>query len=224
MGIFSGLFGPKAPRFADRVWTTVRRKLEDLADGVAASRAAGAAALVVYHFRDTGSAAAAALESRGVPHRAVPGFAEILSPDSAAWKQEGVALLLLAGSIPVGVRTDEKRVAKDRRRPPLHVHAAEHHPMPERDRDVLSLDRCWPMLTEFRCYTALEEPWMARFCGEGVRKIMRAMGMDENTCIEHAAVAASIRSAQEKLAAGVGRDLPADSIEEWARKNLLDER
>jgi hypothetical protein len=223
VGIFSALFKHKDPQFSDRVWTTVRRKLEDLAGGVAASRASGAAALVVFHFRDTGSAVAAALESRGVPHVPISDFAQILSPDSAAWREGNAALLLSAGSIPMGVRTDEKRVPKDRRSPPLHVHTAEHHPMPERDRDVLSLDRCWPMPTEFRCYTALEEPWMARFCGEATRKIMGALGMDENTCIEHSAVAASIRSAQEKLAAAVGRDLPADSIEDWARINLAND-
>ncbi len=220
MGFFDKVFGGKSEaQFTDRVWSASPAKFLDLVEQVRESHSRGEFPLTIFHFRDAGKAAAAALSGAGIRLQPITDFAQLPVEASRMGSSEATALMC-SETIPFSVRQEASQPRKHPELPPIAIHLVGHHPAPERDHDVLNLDRALHHPMTFTSYVALDEPWLRPFGIERVRKMMTILGLDENSLIESQQVSASLRSAQKRLGKHVHRELPAESCEEWMQKNL----
>ncbi|MBK7433522.1 MAG: hypothetical protein IPI66_06195 [Chitinophagaceae bacterium] len=93
---------------------------------------------------------------------------------------------------------------------------AEHHPLHEKERSLVS---GWEQ-KDILVFSALEEPLFSAFGGEKIISLMKQLGMKEDEPIEHPMVSRSILNAQEKIAKKVIAERPAHSPSEWMTLNL----
>jgi preprotein translocase subunit SecA len=66
---------------------------------------------------------------------------------------------------------------------------------------------------------SLEDALLRVFTRESVVAILRKLGMRDDEPIESAMVARRIQVAQQKFESRFGRELPANSAEEWIERN-----
>ncbi|PJZ57529.1 hypothetical protein [Leptospira barantonii] len=92
----------------------------------------------------------------------------------------------------------------------------EHHPLRKTEQDLfLSLK-----FKEVTVFSSLDEPLFQKFGGEKVAELMKQLGVAGNS-ISHSWVTASIRRAQEKIAAKISiEQRTRSSQEEWFSLNL----
>ncbi|TGM03461.1 hypothetical protein EHQ76_09615 [Leptospira barantonii] len=92
----------------------------------------------------------------------------------------------------------------------------EHHPLRKTEQDLfLSLK-----FKEVTVFSSLDEPLFQKFGGEKVAELMKQLGVAGNS-ISHSWVTASIRRAQEKIAAKISiEQRTRSSQDEWFSLNL----
>ena len=92
----------------------------------------------------------------------------------------------------------------------------EHHPLRRKEQDIF---KEWH-LTEAIVHSALDEPLFLHFGGEKIVDMMKQLGMQEDTMIEHKMISNAIENAQEKIEKKVEIEQLANSQKEWLQKNL----
>lgn len=92
----------------------------------------------------------------------------------------------------------------------------EHFPLHAKEIDLVSH---WH-LKNIVVYSAMDEPLFKHFGSEKMIPLMKLLGMKENEVIEHSFVSQSIIKGQNKIAAMVSFEQPANSQKEWLEKNL----
>lgn len=92
---------------------------------------------------------------------------------------------------------------------------AEHYPTRHKEQEVF---KSW-QLKQAVVYSSLEDPLFRQFGGARVMEMMRKLGMDDSSQIEHSLVSKSIRNAQEKIEKKVTLEQPATSAAEWMERN-----
>lgn len=92
----------------------------------------------------------------------------------------------------------------------------EHYPLHAKE---LALVEHWN-LTQIPVYSAMDEALFLHFGSEKMLPLMKLLGMKENEVIEHSFVTKSIVKGQDKIAAQVQNELPANSQAEWMERNI----
>ena len=93
---------------------------------------------------------------------------------------------------------------------------AEHHPLRKKEQELF---KQWH-LNEAIVHSALDEPLFQRFGGEKIIGMMKQMGMQEDSMIEHKMISNAIVIAQEKIEGKVLTEHTASSQQEWIERNL----
>ncbi len=93
---------------------------------------------------------------------------------------------------------------------------AEHHPMRSKEQEAF---KQWH-LKEAVVYSALDEPLFKQFGGDRIVEMMKKLGMEADSVIEHKMVSSSIENAQEKIEKKVITESMANSQQEWMERNL----
>ncbi len=98
----------------------------------------------------------------------------------------------------------------------------EHYPLLRIERDLLDMleevSKIRPQRVRF--FVGLDDPLMAVFGADQIRKVMKALGLAEDEKISHPMVNKAIQSAIKKLDEKIPNPLPADSVEEWFQRNF----
>ena len=92
----------------------------------------------------------------------------------------------------------------------------EHHPLHEKE---LALTNNWQHVSMY-VFSAMDEPLFKHFGSDKMIPLIKLFGMKENEAIEHSYVTESIVKGQNKIAAVVLTEQPADSQAAWMEKNL----
>ena len=93
---------------------------------------------------------------------------------------------------------------------------AEHHPMRKKEQDAFTQ---WH-LNEAVVHSAMDEPLFKHFGGERIVGMMKQLGMNENSMVEHKMISNAIENAQEKIGKKVVTEHLANSQQEWIERNL----
>jgi hypothetical protein len=93
---------------------------------------------------------------------------------------------------------------------------AEHHPLRKKEQDSFKL---W-QLNEAIVHSALDESLFQRFGGDKIIGMMKQMGMQEDSMIEHKMISSAIVNAQEKIEGKVLTEHTTSSQQEWIERNL----
>ncbi len=92
----------------------------------------------------------------------------------------------------------------------------EHYPLHAKE---LALIEHWNQ-PQIIVYSAMDEALFLHFGSEKMLPLMKLLGMKENEVIEHSFVTKSIIKGQDKIAAQVTMEQPANSQAEWMEKNI----
>ena len=93
---------------------------------------------------------------------------------------------------------------------------AEHHPMRKKEQDTFIQ---WN-LNEVIVHSALDEPFFKHFGSDKIVGMMKQLGMNDQSMIEHKMISSAIQNAQEKIEQKVTTEQSAASQQEWIEKNL----
>ena len=97
-----------------------------------------------------------------------------------------------------------------------HIIFAEHHPMRKKELDAFNQ---WH-LSEAIVHSGLDEPFFKHFGSDKIVGMMKQLGMNEDSMIEHNMISSAIQNAQEKVEKKVIMEQTAASQEEWIERNL----
>ncbi len=92
----------------------------------------------------------------------------------------------------------------------------EHHPLHAKE-DALVND--WQHVSMW-VFSAMDEPLFKHFGSDKMIPLIKLFGMKESEAIEHSYVTESIIKGQNKIAAKVLMEQPANSQAEWMEKNM----
>lgn len=102
----------------------------------------------------------------------------------------------------------------------VEILVAERHPLRTRDDRIVEFAGRLPCPSRITFHLSLEDALLRAYSGEWIKNILCKLGMRENDPIESALVSRRLRAAQRKIASLVGRELPAQSAEEWLELNM----
>ncbi len=92
----------------------------------------------------------------------------------------------------------------------------EHYPLREKEEELL---KYWEAEKVY-VLNAIDEPLFKFFNGDRIITLMGKLRMSENEMLDHPLIQRSIHQAQYKLSKLCKLDRPADSSEEWFKKNI----
>ena len=93
---------------------------------------------------------------------------------------------------------------------------SEHHPMRKKEQEVF---KQWH-LNEAIVHSAMDEPLFKHFGGDKIVSMMKQLGMNDDSMIEHKMISNAIENAQEKIEKKVITETIASSQQEWIERNL----
>lgn len=194
----------------DKVWYDEARKLEQICLRVAEVCRSGHSVLLLSHFESALASLARLLHAKGIDHeRSRVNLSELpRTGPGKAWLDHARAFQVF-GQVPNALETA-----------PIEIIVSEHHPMYSRDQDLLDTAAGLICDATLTFYFSLDDPLMKYFGSDSVKALFERLGIDKSECISHPLVNRSIRQAQEKIEKKVGKDLAAQSAEDWFKYNL----
>ncbi|HWN09658.1 MAG TPA: hypothetical protein VNO50_10380 [Pyrinomonadaceae bacterium] len=194
----------------DKVWYDEARKLEQICLHVSDVSNRGQSLLLLSHFESALGFLSRVLREKGIEHeRSALNLAELGAGRPAkVWLSHARAF---STAIQL-TSTDEKSS--------LDIIVAEHHPMHSRDRELIASAADLDCDASLTFYFSLDDPLMKYFGSDSIKTLFQRLGMAQDECISHPLVSKAIRQAQEKIEQTVGRDLAAQSAEDWFKYNL----
>jgi hypothetical protein len=93
---------------------------------------------------------------------------------------------------------------------------AEHYPIYTKEKTVFEELG----LSSVTICSSLDEPLFTHFGGERIIGLMKSLGMEESSAIEHPMITRSIRNAQEKIEKKLSFEQSATSQKDWFEKNF----
>lgn len=202
VGLFDFLFGGKtaspADQASDRVWLTTQAKLNGIRRQLAEPEdPPPMAVLLVAHFPDTLKQLDAIVAENSAPCPVVTALAENLSRISG-----GMSL------------TPEATI---------DIIVAERHPNVRVDRDLMQFADQLACPCRVTYNISLEDSLFRLLVGDWVEGILQKLGMEEDEAIEHTMLTRRIQQAQDKFAARITGNAPANTAQEWLEKNTTSE-
>jgi hypothetical protein len=203
MGIFDWLKKPKTnvDLLDDVIWLTKQAKFAGISAATARCLAEPArpfAVLLVAHFRDCLEQLQAIVQRGGFDQRSViAATAENLTGWSAP-----------------RLDSDDSQT--------IDIIVAERHPLQAHDAAIVEFAQSLPCRCRLVHHVSLEDSLLRTFAGEWVQNVLQRLGMNENEAIQSPMVTRRLQVAAQKIEGQAVSDLPADSAEEWLRRNCLD--
>ena len=194
----------------DKVWYDEARKLEQVCLHVSSTCNRGQSLLLLSHFESALAVLSRVLREKGIDHqRSALDLSELHADRPAkVWLSHARAF----HTVKQLTSTVEKHA--------LEIIVAEHHPMHSRDRELIDRAADLDCNATLTFYFSLDDPLMKHFGSDSVKALFQRLGMAQDECISHSLVSKAIRQAQEKIERTVGRDLEAQSAEDWFKYNL----
>lgn len=224
--VFSRIFGrrrqrqePNTPGHDDLLlmWMSTELKLQAIAAEVIELAAESIPAITFCHFEETFEQVTHGFDADGVGWLPLTDPAELSVPGFAL-PPAVKTLVARAADLP---ESDPPQPLPDEG-PIIHFALAEVHPLREMDLRVLRFAASLPVRTMVHQHAAVDEPTL-KLLGGGTQttmQLMQRMGMTEVEHVQHPMLTRAVRTAQQNLAARATGNEPAESVEQWAKRNL----
>ena len=198
----------------DRVWYDCHAKWTGIAREIQSRRTYDRRIVVMAHFPDSLANACDVFEVSGVEVQRVT---DRIRADElmAANSELPHTIAILAEQLV----DDAGRVPEDASQESATLLLIERHPLPEPDDRIVEFARQIPGRPRVRFHLALDEPLMLRVGGDWLPAMLQHLGMERTEPIQSAMVSRSLRKAQKALRDETSLNEPAQSAEEWFRRN-----
>lgn len=211
MGLFSWLFGRRAPSLRISVWLDEPSRLSGLARDVRADLAKGRSVVLVAHFASALVEVGQHFANEGIPFTTLSSWRPLGSTPSV------VAILAKAlpqpvpGATPVDKRGTEVRIA---------IRGVELHVLARENDRLVNFAATLPVPCEVCASTSLDAPVLARTQKPWVREMLSKMGFTADAPIDSPMLSRSMKKALVAIEGRARRDLPADSVAQWMDRNV----
>jgi hypothetical protein len=111
---------------------------------------------------------------------------------------------------------EEARYYTAAKYPDKQIIFLEHYPLRDKEERLVQNST----QQNFTIYNALTEPLFTYFGEERIIALMQKMGYQENEPVQSKMINLSLQNAQKKIAKRLALEQPANSQEEWMRKNV----
>ena len=101
----------------------------------------------------------------------------------------------------------------------LQIVVAERHPLPSHNEAVITFARTIPCCYRIVFHLSLEDPIMEIFVTEGLKKILKEMGVAEDEAMKSKMVSRRVSGCLRHIEKRSIGDEPAESAEEWLDRN-----
>jgi hypothetical protein len=211
--MFGWLTG-KSKAASYQVWLSESAKFNGIERSLRASADAGAAVVLVVHFDETASVLGAVMDEMGVPWSAVSGRdvpGEVISAVRACKQVVMVRGHMLDATRMVAAAAKGSGRAR--------VVVVELHPMDDDAGRCTALAGTLPWETTVEYHTSLEDPVLRLFLNDATTKMLRTLGMDESTPIEHSMVDKAVARVQARVRSQVKRFDARPTAAQWLEHN-----
>lgn len=218
MGLFG--WGKKKQRFEnlpDLIWMTTEFKYVGFAKEIAQGIAAQTRIVVVTHFPDELQQVVATLQEYQIPNAtwsqpwASGDIAELMRCGP------GSVIVTLASHLP-SLPADESPMQDDT--PSVRILSVSRHPLRSEDERIEQFASALPCRSSIRFHLSIDDPLLATFVDDSIRRILAAMEMPEDEPIESKMIARRIEACQKKLKSESKSNSPANSAAEWLSQNV----
>ena len=196
------------------VWLTEKAKFNGIEASLRTSFERDEAVILVVHFDETASVLGAALEGMEVKWAAVKGGHVTREIVSASRK--GRRVVIVRGSA-LDERNIEPVTADSNSR--VRIAVVELHPTDEDANRCAALADALPWEATVEQHTSLEDPVLRLFVNDQTKKMLRTLGLNEQTPIEHSLVDKSVSRVQAKVRAKAKRIDPRPTAAQWLEHN-----
>ncbi len=104
--------------------------------------------------------------------------------------------------------------------PALVILIAEHYPLEGSERDLLKTLTALPGVRQIDFYSALTDPLLEKFGSGSIQKVVRQLGLNEQTPLSNPLIGSALHQAQSKISKKVYAEMTARSASEWFQLNL----
>jgi preprotein translocase subunit SecA len=195
----------------DKVWFDEQIKLDQLCRDVAALQHEGQSVLVLSHFEATQARIATLFQAKGVR------FERFTSLNPSDLCSSATTRVWLGSAR--GFRFDHQ-LSSNTSGAALQIIVCEHHPLKSKDQQLVDAAKNLACNGSLCFYFSLDDPLMRRFGSNSIQPLFERLGIDKSECISHRLINTAIGTAQEKIEAEVGKDVPTYSVEDWFKYNL----
>jgi preprotein translocase subunit SecA len=206
-------------RRTDKVWLSRDHKYRGICREIAEVQRVRGIVVVVAFFRRAWTELADRLAQQAIRHTAFQETVNgpVLLSLFTRTPEGGVSLVLAeaAGDAAYGDHSQPPIPAVPRR-----LLVVEHYPLRARDEAVEKAAARLPFPHSLTFHSALDEPLFQRYGSERIVPLWKSLGMPEDDCIEHEAIAKVLANAQKAVGREVRAEIRADSAEDWFAHNL----
>ena len=204
----------KAKRAPGKICMTEARKDQAVVQEILARCAKGTVLLVV-HFDQTLERIRPACENVGIElSEPIRTSSEIYS--AARGHAERRALLIRSRDC----RSLATMSKQDGDSKTFAVIVADMHPLFSREQQVDAVADALPGKTTIVRFGSMEDPIMKRYAGESTIKVLKFLGVDEDTVLEDQRIMGAVVRAQKRIERDARNDHDAASSHEWFKRNL----
>ncbi len=202
------------PHLRFHVWLSEEAKLKALMRIAMESTSPGQTTVLVAHFAEMYQILGSLLDEHGITYSSLA-LDKDFQPDSGLGTDHaGVYIALLDD------RVDTQEAAEvSSASPTVRVVVVEAHPLECHNRTVQNLADSLPPPSMTEYHVSLDEPVMRIFVDDNTIRALTALGLKDDSCIDHAMVDKSMVRAMQKIEKASTGDRPADSAEHWLSLN-----
>ncbi len=202
------------PRLRFHVWLSEEAKLKAMMRIAMENESRGRATVLVTHFAEMYQILGRLLDEQGITYSSLTLGGDFKPNTAFRNESEGVYIALLDGLLDSQTKAEESPAA-----PTVRVVAVEAHPLEIHNRAVLSFSDSLPRPSVAEHHISIDEPVMRIFVTDTTTRALAALGLKDDSCIEHTMVDKSMVRAMQKIEKVATGDQPSDSAAHWLSIN-----
>ncbi len=219
------IFGGKIFRGVDKVWATKKLKYRGIAEEIQKKVSDVFFVLVIVHFEETLGELTKVTNTQDLRYKLFKTSWDISHFNITRLKKDGLQYAVLSSDILSELmRYDESSRHTDMKEKKIHIIAAEHYPLSERDESILSYAVQLSHFSTVSFHSALDEPLLKSFGSESISGLLKKLTWNNQASISHSAITKAITEVQRKIKKQSIGDQHVGSMKDWFYYNYPQSR
>ncbi len=210
------IFGDKITKAVDKVWATRELKYSGIADEILKKARDVFFVLVIVHFEETLEELIKVTATQELQYKLFKTRWDISNFAITRFKKEGIQYAALLSDILAElIRYDVSSRQTETKKKKIHIIAAEHYPVPDRDESILTYAAQLSQFSTVSFHSALDEPLLELFGTARISSILKKLGWDKKTSISHSMITTALGETQRKIKKQSIGDQHCGSMKDW---------
>jgi hypothetical protein len=219
------IFSDKITRAVDKVWATRELKYNGIADEILKKVMDVFFVIVIVHFEETLEELKKVTTTQELKCKLFKTRWAISNFAINRLKKEGIQYaILLSDILSELIRYAASSKQTETKKKKIHIIAAEHYPIPDRDESILTYAAQLSQFSTVSFHSALDEPLFKLFGAEGMSGMLKQLGWNKKASISHSMITSAMGEAQRKIKKQSIGDQHVGSMKDWFYYNCPQSR